>query len=182
MRCASRVESRLRLPETDTWSADPVHGVHQIDEIPKAIAREDVVAAFEYFSRPASLTARVTTRNTRIGVEPEYRLFVEADQIRLEAALRYTIRGTKTHSLEVTLPPDWKFDSAGPEGTVAVDGIEVNEHGLLSLPLVEPTDGRLDIALTAHLPIPAGATEVTVPIPSPAAASPAPATVLFFRR
>lgn len=155
----------------------PSHGVHQVDEIPKSLAREDVVAAFEYFSRPCSLTARVTARNARIGVEPEYRLFVEADRIRLEAVLAYTIRGTKAHSLELDLA-GWEFDSVGPEGAVAADGVEMGADGLLSIPLVEPVDGRVEITVRAHLPIDAGAAEIIAKIPAPKANSPAPASVV----
>ena len=75
------------------WGAS--RGVRQIDQLPEALRRKDVTAGFEYFAQPSSLMARLVPRKTRIGVEPEYVVLVDSDQVRLEARLRYTVRGAQ---------------------------------------------------------------------------------------
>ena len=64
-------------------------GVRQVEPLPLA----GVVAGFDYDAQPYSLTARLVPKRTRISVEPEYRLLLDADRVQLEAKLMYTIRG-----------------------------------------------------------------------------------------
>ena len=94
-------------------------------------------------------------RKTRIGVEPEYVVLVDSDQVRLEARLRYTVRGAKVFAVEIAMP-DWQIDEVGPESVVAIDGVPTGAPGpVLSLPLVSPTIGQFEIRLKAHRPLPA---------------------------
>ena len=128
----------------------PNQGVRQIDQTPDALRRKDVTASFEYFAQPSSLTARLVPRKTRIGVEPEYVLLVDSDQVRLEARLRYTVRGGKVFAVDIAMP-DWQIDEVAPEGVVAIDGVATGVSGpVLSLPLVSPTIGPFEIRLKAH--------------------------------
>ncbi len=62
----------------------PSRGMSQIDQLPEAVRRKDVAAGFEYFAQPCSLTARLVPKRTRINVEPECLVLVDADRVRLE--------------------------------------------------------------------------------------------------
>ena len=136
-----------------------------------------MTASFEYFGQPSSLTARLVPRKTRIGVEPEYVLLVDSDQVRLEARLRYTVRGGKVFAVDIAMP-DWQIDEVGPEGVVAIDGVATGVSGpVLSVPLVSPTIGPFEIRLKAHRPLPAEAKSLSVTLPQPHASAPAAAVV-----
>jgi hypothetical protein len=102
------------------WGPDK--GVRQVDELPEPLRRDNLLAGFEYFTQPFSLTARVVPRKTRLSVEPEYVFLVEQDQVRLEAKLKYTVRGAKTSVLDVGLS-GWTLDEVGPDNLVAFDAV-----------------------------------------------------------
>ena len=151
--------------------------MRQIDLIPDALRRKDVTASFEYFAQPSSLMARLVPRKTRIGVEPEYVLLVDSDQVRLEARLRYTVRGAKVFAVDIAMP-DWQLDEVGPESVVAIDGVPTGASGpVLSLPLVSPTVGAFEIRLKAHRPLPAETSSLSVALPQPQTSAPASAVV-----
>ena len=157
------------------WGAS--RGVRQVDQLPEALRRKDVTAGFEYFAQPSSLMARLVPRKTRIGVEPEYVVLVDSDQVRLEARLRYTVRGAKVFAVEIAMP-DWQIDEVGPESVVAIDGVPTGTPGpLLSLPLVSPTIGQFEVRLKAHRPLPAEAKSLSLALPQPQASAPAAAVV-----
>ena len=152
-------------------------GVRQIDQLPEALRRKDVTAGFEYFAQPSSLMARLVPRKTRIGVEPEYVVLVDSDQVRLEARLRYTVRGAKVFAVEIAMP-DWQIDEVGPESVVAIDGVPTGVPGaMLSLPLASPTIGQFEIRLKAHRPLPADVKSLSLALPQPRASAPAAAVV-----
>jgi hypothetical protein len=152
-------------------------GVRQVEQLPDAVRRSDVAAAFEYFAPTSSLMARLVQRETRIGVEPEYVILVDGDQVRLEAKLRYTVRGAKVFVVNVAMP-DWRIDEAGPDNIVAIDGVPPGAAGpLLSLPLASPTSGQFEIRLKAHLPLPPDAKSFSVVLPQPTASAPVAAVV-----
>ena len=159
-------------------SWDPKLGVRQVEQLPESLRGEDLVAGFEYFVQPCSLKARVTPRTTRVSVEPEYLLLVDAAQVQLEGTLRYTVRGKKALVLDVALG-DWEFDEVGPENLVAVDGVEVTESGLLSIPLVQPSTGQIELKLKAHRRIPQQTKSLRLTFPQPKVTSPGPAAVVI---
>ncbi len=135
-----------------------------------------MIAEFEYFAQPSSLTARLVPRKTRIGVEPEYVVLVDSDQIRLEARLRYAVRG-KVSAVEIAMP-DWQIDEVGPENVVAIDGVPTGAAGaMLSLPLVAPMVGQFEIRLKAHRPLPREGKSFSLALPQPQASAPAAAVV-----
>jgi hypothetical protein len=144
-------------------------GVQQTDQVPEAVRRGDVVAAFDYVTQPCSLSARLVPRKTRIGVEPEYLVSVDSDAVRLDAKLRYTVRGGKVFALDV-LMPDWQIDEIGPDSLVAVDGVpKATSGGTLSIPLLQPSSGQFEVRLRAHRPLAAQAKSLVVPLPQPQA-------------
>ncbi len=155
----------------------PSRGVRQVDELPDPLRLEEVVAGFEYFSQPFSLKVRVVPRRTRINVEPEYLLFFEANQVALQATLRYAIRGAKVFNLEIEMP-GWEIEDVGPENVVAIDGIALNESSVLAVPLAQPSTGQIELTLRASQPISGDAEQVLVRLPRPRANLVSPATVV----
>lgn len=176
---ASRQWGHLAVAVVGDWHVlwGPTRGMRRVDQWPESLRYEDVVAGFEYFAQPASLTARLVARKTHLGVEPEYVLLVDADQVKLEAKLRYTIRGAKAFKLDVRLG-QWQFDSVEPDYLVAADAVTVNNTQTLSLPLQQPTTGQVEVTLKAHQAIAAGTGKLNVSLPQPQANSLGPATLV----
>lgn len=177
---AARQWGTIAISAVGDWQVlwGPSRGVRQIDQLPEALRRKDVVAGFDYFVQPYSLTVRLVPRKTRINVEPEYLVLVESDQIRLDAKLRYTVRGAKVYALEVSLP-DWQLDEIGPDGLVAVDGVPTGTAGpTLSIPLAQPSVGQFELRIRAHRPLTADSKTVSVTLPQPQASAPASALVV----
>jgi len=157
------------------WGAS--RSVRQIDPLPEALRRKDVAAGFDYFVQPYLLTARLVQKKTRINVEPEYRVFVDSDQIRLEGTLRYTVRGAKVYAMELTMP-DWQLDAVGPEGVVAVDGVPPSGTvPTFSIPLMQPSVGQFDLKIWAHQPLAPDARSLSLVLPQAHASVPASAVV-----
>jgi len=157
-------------------------GIEQIevDQMPDLLRRKDVVAGFEYFhfSQTGSLSCRLVSQTMRIGVEPLYKLLVDADQVRLEAELKYTIRGGKAFQLDVGLSSDWELDAVGPENLVAVDQVAVIDSNVLSIPLSQPSTGQIELWFRARRAIAEDAKLLKLPLPEPLVNSPGPATVV----
>jgi hypothetical protein len=157
------------------WGPDK--GVRQVDELPEAMRRDSLLAGFEYFTQPFSLTARVVPRKIRLSVEPEYVFLVQQDQVRLEAKLKYTVRGAKTSVLDLGLP-GWTLDEVGPDNLVAVDAVATSPAGTVSIPLTTPSIGPLEIDVRAHQRLEPGAKSVSFALPQPPDGSVSPASVV----
>lgn len=123
--------------------------VRRVSELPDSLRRKDLVAGFEYYGQPNSLSVRVMPRKTRISVEPQYVYSVREDEVRLDARLDYTIRGAKPFQLEVDLP-GWEIDKIRPEGVIDSGAISTSASGTITLPLAEPATGDIELNLTAH--------------------------------
>jgi len=155
----------------------PSRGVRQIDQLSEAMLRKNVTACFEYFAQPSSLMARLVPRKTRIGVEPEYVVLIDSDQVRLETRLRYTVRGAKVFAVDIAMQ-DWLIDEVGPDSVVAMDGVPRGATGpVLSLPLLSPTIGQFEVRLKAHRPLPPDTKSLSLVFPQPQASAPAAAVV-----
>jgi hypothetical protein len=150
--------------------------VRQIADLPEKLKRPGVVAGFEYFGQPASLRLGVAPRKTRIAVDPEYIYFFDDRQIRLEAQLKYTIRGAKTSALQIAMP-GWDIDEIGPPEVLEADVPPANAGSNLTVPLLQPVSGELQLTLKAHRDLPAGNSRVEFALPIPGAAVLGPATV-----
>lgn len=176
---AVRQWGHVAVATTGDWHIlwGPNRGVRQVDELPEWLRSENLVAGFEYFQQPFSLRARVVPRRTRVRVEPEYLLLVEPTQVRLEAKLKYTVRGAKAFAFHVDMP-HWQLDEVGPENVVDVYGPAVDASGVLSIPLVQPTVGQIEITLRAKLPISGQQHSLRVELPRPQASSVGPAAVV----
>ncbi len=159
-------------------SWDQQHRVRQIDELPDALRHEDVVAGFAYSSQPCSLKAWIVPRKTRLSVEPEYVVFVDGKDLRLEATLRYTVRGKKVFLLEVDLA-DWQLDDVGPATAVAGDGLDVDKANKLRIPLLRRLAGKFEITIKAHRSLPPDTKELRVRLPAPLEASSSSAALVI---
>jgi hypothetical protein len=148
------------------------HNVRQVDQWPESLGSKDVLAGFEYFLQPCSLTVRLVPRNPHVNAETEYRLSIDADQAQLETRLKYTIRGAKIFELKVKLG-DWQFDEVQPEHI----GAEPNPAQVLSIPLQPPATGPIELTVRAHRPWPPGKNRFSLTFPQPIANSLGPATL-----
>ncbi|MBU4397791.1 MAG: hypothetical protein KKE86_00505, partial [Planctomycetes bacterium] len=147
----------------------------QVHPLPDALRKENATAGFEYFGQPFSLTVRLAPRRTRIAVEPEFVLLVERNRVQLEGKLAYTVRGAEVPTLRVAIP-GWELDEVGPERLVAGDGVTV-EGETVSIPLVRPMSGAVEVWLRVHRVIDESAASLTIPLPRPKADSIAPTTL-----
>ncbi len=153
----------------------PSSDVRQTDQLPEALRKDDVAAGFEYSNQPYALSARLTPRKTRVNIEPKYVVLVDRDAVRLDGKLTCTIRSAKITSLDVAMP-GWELDEAGPEGIVAVDGVTLSA-GKLTIPLLQPSSGTVEVQLRAHRVLKTGAKSLAIPLPQPLSGASGPASV-----
>ena len=178
---AARQWGTIAVSAVGDWQVlwGPSRGVRQIDPLPEPLRRKDVAAGFDYFVQPYSLMTRLVQKKTRINVEPEYLLLVDSDQVRLDAKLRYTVRGAKVYALELTMP-DWQLDEVGPDSLVAVDGVPPGGTvPTFSIPLTQPSIGQFEVRIRAHRSLPADAHALSLTLPQPQASAPASAVVVI---
>ncbi len=177
---ASRQWGTIAVGAAGNWQVlwGPNRDTQQLDQIPETVRRKDIVAGFEYSTQSSSLTARLVPRKTRISVEPEYVLFVDRDQTRLEARLRYTVRGAKIFAVEVAMR-DWQIDEVGPDSVASIDRDPAEtEAPTVTIPLAQPTIGQFEIRLKAHKPIAGDTKSISVMLPQPQASTPSAAIVV----
>ncbi len=139
--------------------------VRSVDDV-MADRSDEFAAGFEYFVQPYSLTARVIPQRTRIRVEPQYTLLVGSDDVRLEARLKYTIRGAKVRTLALDTA-DWEFDTIEPASLVNVDAALATADRHLTIPLLTATSGELELKLTARRRLETDAEELRIELPRP---------------
>jgi hypothetical protein len=153
--------------------------VRQVDELPDGLRRKNVVAGFEYFGQPSSLTTRVVPRKTRVSVEPQYTYRVGPERTDLEARFKYAIRGARLFKLEMDLP-GWEIDSIEPENLIDANSVSSGQAGAISIPLAQPSTGDLELTLKAHRRNASGmkAIEWTLPEPHADVLGPAEVTVI----
>lgn len=159
-----------------SWTQDA--GTRRV-EVPAASAMtKGSVARFEYFRQPCGLKVGIEPRPTRIAVEPTYVVYVEPKVVRLEATLKYRVRGARAQSLAVSLG-DWIFAKVGPETIVEVESLDPTAQKLV-LPLRSgAVAGEFEIRLAAHKLLPDGITDLTFTLPRPMADIVTPASVII---
>lgn len=175
---AARHSGKICVYAPRDWQVvwGPSEGVRQTDQPPEGAPRENLAAVFEYFVQPYALAARLVQKRTRISVDPEYQVLVSADSLRLDATLKYTIRGARVGALEVGLA-DWEFEDVGPDSLVVPEGVHIDEHNLLRIPLVQASTGQLEVHLRARRGIAPGSSTIAVNMPQPRVQSLGPAAV-----
>ena|GEM_PF-641483 len=143
------------------WRASA--SVRQTEQLPPSLLGEGLLAGFEYTSQPYSLQVRLVSQQVRVSVEPEYRLWVSAREVKLEGFLKYTIRGGKVQGLRVEMP-GWELEELSPEEVVGEGVLQADNH-VVEIPLKQPTGGHLDMRLAARRAILAGTKQLVLPLP-----------------
>jgi hypothetical protein len=137
--------------------------------------------AFEYFSQPAMLRARVLRPRTRVTVEPSYTFVVFPEHIELVAHLRYQAPSPGVRQLTIAMLAGWEPDlqsiSTTPPGLVDRMAINMAEGGRLTIGLKEPVRGAFELELRASRPLTETLAKLAIGVPSPEVDGLGPATV-----
>ena len=157
---------------------NPRLGVQQDENLPVSLVHENLVAGFRYVSQPCSLLARIAPRQTRVSVEPRYLVLVGVEQVQLETTLDYMVRGKKARVFDVDLC-EWQFDEIGPDNVVAVDRVIQSESGTLSIPLRQPSSGKIELTIRAHRRAESKDKTLRLTFPQTKVTSPGPAAVVI---
>ena len=129
------------------------HQVRRITpaELPEALGAEALVAAFEYWAQPCSLVCRIVPRTPRVTASSACTFVVEPDGIRLQARLKYTVRGARLFALECRgLDPAWRIEELGPATLVDLDNLAPDERDPLVVPLLKPALGEVELTIVAR--------------------------------
>ncbi len=148
--------------------------VRQVDpnEIDASLQRSDLTAAFQYDRQPWSLELRVSPRQSRIHVTPQYKLELLPDEARLTVRLSYQNFGARAFRYQVETH-GWERSGEPVEsgGLVDQDGITDSPKGLLTLPLTQSTSRKAEIAFSLKRSLDRNATSIQLPLPVPLADS-----------
>jgi hypothetical protein len=138
------------------------------------------VARFEYFKQPLDLKLMISPRPTRIAVEPQYQVFVDATQLRLEATFRFRIRGPKATSANFDLA-GWRVDRITGENSAEQPLPPTDNVPQLALPLgqMDSAKGEVVYRIEAHQPLEADAATVRFSLPRPQVDVASPASIVI---
>ena len=175
---AARQTGLVSVRAINGWQIEwgELQHARQADELSPELDREGVLAGFEYVDQPFTIHGRLAPRPTHVYVEPQYHVEVDAQRTRLEARLKYQIRGAKALALAVSLP-GWELDDVAPRSTFDVDRLTVDADRPVRVPLVQPSTGEVELVLRAHRDLPADAVRVEFTLPRPTADAVAPAEI-----
>jgi len=124
---------------------------------------------FEFISQPFFFRVRVTQPRIRVNVKPKYHFHISRGTIVMDAWLSYTISGAKAETLYLQLSDSqWRCEVAS--NFVDAGSVELDDFGMLTLPLNSSRDGVFDINLRASRTIPADDEQrhrIILPIPQP---------------
>lgn len=152
---AVQQSGHIAIETADGWQAmwkRLVPAVRQIAvaDLPEELSgNDDFTAAFIYWRQPATLKTTILRRETRIRVDPVYRITVQPNRLLLEATLRYNVDGARVLNLPVDLS-DWVVDEVGPDNVVDVGNLRYDQVRPFTIPLAQATEGKLEITLRAH--------------------------------
>ncbi|WP_425616215.1 hypothetical protein NA78x_006154 [Anatilimnocola sp. NA78] len=151
----------------------------RVELLEAPVANGRPVARFEYFKQPLDLKLSITPRPTRIAVEPQYQVFVDATQLRLEASFRFRIRGPKATASNLDLA-GWRIDRVLGENAAELPLPPAEGVTTLALPLTQndAAKGELTFRIEAHQPLGAEAETVRFSLPRPQVDVAAPASIV----
>ncbi len=153
----------------------------EIDALSESLRADSPSYAFEYFSQPAILRARVLRPRTRVSVEPNYSFLVFPDHVELLAHLRYQAPTPGVRQLVVSLPAGWEPDlqslSSLPPGLIDRRAASTSDDQRWSIPLNESVRGSFEVELRATRRLDDGLNPVILELPRPEVDSLGPATV-----
>jgi hypothetical protein len=175
---ANRQRGTLDLVVDGDWSLKWTEdgSTRRIDLTNEPTLAARVAARFEYFRQPCGLKLQVAPRATRINVEPTYLVHVSENAVRLEATLKYRLRGAKASAVAIELG-NWKLARVGPENSVEatppVEGAPRNFQFVGG-----QTSGDIEIQLEAWQELADGAEAVQFQLPRPIGDVVAPALLV----
>ncbi len=170
---AVRQSGHIAIQTADGWQAVwkrlmPEVRQVAVADLPEEVQSEDYTAAFIFWRQPASLKTTILRRETRIRVDPIYKVSVQPHLLLLEATLKYNIDGARVLNLPVHLS-DWVVDDIGPESLVDMDSVRYDQTRPFVIPLKQATEGKLELAIRAHLAHSGQSAPLTFTVPQPEA-------------
>ena len=175
---AARQWGHVAVRVADDWQIawGALRHARQVESLPSELERPGVLSGFEYLEQPFAVSGHVAPLASHVTVEPQYSIDVDARQARLQARLKYKVRGAKAFAVELGLE-GWELDDVAPRSTFDVDRMVVEAARPVRIPLLQATTGDIELVLNAHRDLPADATEVDFLLPRPIADSVAPTQV-----
>ena len=110
-----------------------------------------VAARFEYSRQPCGLQLVVSSKPSRIGIEPTHVVHVDPGQLRIESTLKYRLRGSRVTELATDLGK-WKLQQISPADLFEIP--EPSGDGKLKLEARTGTTlpSELELKLEAYQP------------------------------
>lgn len=180
---AIRQSGTIDFSVSGDWAVDWTEGrdVRRVLALPETASTSSKIAArFEFIQQPFSLKFKVARKQTRISVEPTYILFLEANRARLEAILKYRVRGAEAFGVNVDMA-GWRLESAAPETLIDREKLNRDKLDPLFVPLsaMKPReDGDFELRLVASQDWADTESGLAVTLPQPQADSATPASVI----
>ena len=168
---------KVQRPKETNCNLTPAQGVRPSAD-PNA-ADGDESEYFTYFSQPFSLQAQAIVRQARISVNPEYQILVQQGRVRLSGRFQYTVHGAMVRQLRIKTA-DWLLSEAKPDNVIDVGKVYTDQQsGEMVLPLIVPSEGQIEIGLTAVRELTLNQELLELPIPVPIADWVEPAAVVI---
>jgi hypothetical protein len=157
--------------------------VHRVDppkqdaDTPKGMSAGAPMAAFAYTTQPFSLAPSVRAKQKVVRVEPEYLFDVGSEEIRLQAVLKYHVRGAKAFDVSLDMP-GWENVEA-KLANVKLNVFHVGDEGkvVVELPDGKGKTGDFNVMLSASRKIAPQEPTVRWELPRPLVDSLDPAVV-----
>lgn len=166
----------IALNVANDWQArwNVGRDVRQVDptELDSSLQRSNLTAAFQYDRQPWSLSVRVSPRQSRVHVTPQYDLELLPDEARLTVRLAYQNFGARTNKFLVEIN-GWELSGEPVEsgGLVDQDLIDVSPTGTLTLPLTQASSRKAEVAFTLRHALDRDGTALNLILPLPVADS-----------
>ena len=157
------------------WTED--RSVRRLDLAAEATP-SSAVARFEYFRQPCGLQLRVSSRPSRISVEPTHVVSVDAQQLRIKSTFKYKFRGSRAAGLTLELG-DWKFVGLTPGDHLETPVVKGDAAGTVQVAFRAEVPAELELTLEAHQPLTRPAANIQFTLPRPLADVVAPATLVI---
>lgn len=168
----------VRLPKEIAFQMTSGTGIRP-SSASASLAADEESESFMFFAQPFSLTARTIVRQARTSVSPEYQIQVHSGHIQLSARFEYAVHGGMIRELRVKFA-DWFVSQVKPENVVDTEKMFTDQQsGELVLPLQVPSEGPVQISLTASRELVLNQELLELPIPIPVADWVEPASVVI---
>lgn len=167
----------VRLPKEIAFQMTTGTGIRPSSV--SAPASDEESESFTFFAQPFSLSARTIVRRASMSVSPEYQIQVHPGHIQLQARFEYAVHGGMIRELRMRFA-DWFVSQVKPENVIDTEKMYTDQQtGELVLPLQVPSEGPVQISLTASREMVLNQELLELPIPIPIADWIEPASVVI---